>query len=158
HDLETGKETRHLGAPTHTGGRFSPDGRLFVSFGGAGGGPVVWDTTTQRPLPGLEDMRWGTDSVAFRPDGAVLAASKGCGTGFWNTASGKELEVSAMPGTPLSSFLFTADGSRILTLSREDRVRVWDAATGKQVAQRNYKVPTDAPRQQLQGQRPRDDS
>lgn len=68
-------------------------------------------------------------------------------------ASGKPAVVIPLGQTPvLSDALFSADGSRIVTVSSDGRLHVWNASTGVQVGT-PWQAPTDAPQPNGEGLR-----
>jgi WD40 repeat protein/tRNA A-37 threonylcarbamoyl transferase component Bud32 len=77
---------------------------------------------------------------AFSPDGKVLVASQGIvGTTlhFWDVASGKEIAPPRHDHPNwVSQFLFSADGSTLVTASADQTIRLWDATDLTQVRPR----------------------
>jgi WD40 repeat protein len=84
----------------------------------------VWDTEADKVSQfGKEG---DADSVALSPDGRFLLvtmSSEPVSTKVWDIGTGRE--VTDLPGY---SAVFSTDGSRLLTVSK-DMARVWDAAT-----------------------------
>jgi WD40 repeat protein len=76
---------------------------------------------------------------AFSPDGQLLAAADGSGSGeIWDVASGERIRElrPAVPtnGTPLGAVdpVFSPDGTRVVIVGGS--VSVWDVATGAEIA------------------------
>ncbi|MBT2232125.1 AAA family ATPase [Nonomuraea sp. NEAU-A123] len=101
---------------------------------------------TTRPLRAVLSTRDGyVSSVAFSPDGRVLASgSHGGGEGWvrlWDPATGKQIGHALHdPDGRVRSVAFSPDGHTLATASSNEAgenaegwVRLWDPATGKQI-------------------------
>jgi hypothetical protein len=126
----------------------------------------LWDVATGKPLHQLDAKAGRVDSLAFSPDGRILASagSDGAMIHLWDPTTGKQLgrlESEREPATPLSMaegitrIVFSPDGRTLASVSRyrfpsntpafdgktrEVRmVRLWEVATGKERFQ--IKVP-----------------
>lgn len=154
--------------------RFSPDGSMLaaalsdgeVKLWAVSGRPSPimnassdqTASTLTRPIATLHGHEGGVYSVAFSPDGAILAsASSGGGLSKWRTSSPpanpgwnrsvklwaltpghssdgamkRYQEIATLPEHmgPINAVWFLGDGSKIASES-SDKVRLWDAATG----------------------------
>jgi RNA polymerase sigma factor (sigma-70 family) len=98
------------------------------------------DERAESQLPGGALARLGTTrfrhahivaSVAFSPDGKVIASGSHMGTlRLWDAATGKELRVLAAHNGGVIGLAFSPDGKVIATSSWDRSIRLWDAGTG----------------------------
>jgi WD40 repeat protein len=127
-----------------TGFAFSPDGgRLLVAVGPLEreGGARLIDTATgeSQRIPGY------FTAVAFHPSGKRFVTADGTGhSTLWDGETCAK--ISPLPDhTALVSWLaFTPDGAKVLTASRDCRIHVSDAGTGKALAEWTWHPKADA--------------
>lgn len=134
---------RHAGQVTSVAS--SRDGRLLAT-GGYDEAIRVWQASSGKALFRFALQRshapW-PDSVAFSPDGALLAGSKS-GEGsihLWDTASGKErTKLKIADGPTATSITFSPDGTRMAAIcwtfqgrASHSRSRLWRVKTGKEI-------------------------
>ena len=115
---------------------FSPDGR-FVAAAGADAVVRVWDVQTKTEVRGLRGHTDWVTSVAFSPDGrfvASVASEKDNALRVFelppldgaSAAGGHVLAVNAVAVSPNGKFVATA--------GTDQTIKIWDVATGKEVA------------------------
>ena len=148
-DLNTGRELRifDLSSPgsgysaTEAGMALSPDGTQFVMLDDDTESQArVIDLSSGREVRRvkLSDKRVDTISFTFTPDGRVLAA----GTvekrlKVWDVTAKKEQELTQTT-KDYSQIKFSRDG-RLLALSENYVVKIWDVTSGRELTQ--LKVP-----------------
>jgi WD40 repeat protein len=136
---QTPDEPRELKAPRYAGQflAFSPDGKRLAESSDLDETVRVWDVATGRLLHKLEppetDHHWHS-SVIFSPDGKTLIASTRSNTSgavhLWDAATGKyRSRIDAVVGR-----LTVSPDSRLLAGSGEGAIRVWELASGKELA------------------------
>ena len=133
-DVGTGRELRALKGHTNYGVysvAFSTDGARLVS-GGGDKTVKIWDARTGQELRTLKGYGSVVGSVAFSPNGALLAT--GCwnrtAVRIWDGRAGQELRTLKGHTKQVWSVAFSADGARLASGSGDQTVKLWDARTG----------------------------
>ena len=130
---------------------FSPDG-TWLATGGMDGTARIWDPATGQQLAELSHSgKIGkvVRAVAFSPDGTRLATtSSGDSTvRIWDPATGQQLAKLSHGslaarlgrGPVVREVAFSPDGTRLATTgSGDSTVRIWDPATGQQLAKLSH--------------------
>jgi WD40 repeat protein/serine/threonine protein kinase len=130
----------------------SPDGRTLAS-GDAGGGVLLWDTSSRRCRATLSGHARAAEWLAFSPDGTLLAS---CGDTepvtngkkellLWDVATGQlrsRPEGAIANDVRLMAFL---DRGRLLAVVTRDAhsirtIRVWDLASGTAQPKLRYQI------------------
>lgn len=110
---------------------FSPEGSL-LAIGEAHGQMRLLDLRTwslNEPLP--SEPGAGVSALAFSPNGDLLAAGYGHDQGtirVWNTLSGQLRGQLTNHTSNISGLVFSPDGQRLFSASRDETIRVWDVA------------------------------
>jgi hypothetical protein len=115
---------------------FSHDGRWLAI---ARGQLELWDVATGAQLAAAYPMWGGVNAVAFAPDDRWLAVV-GAGMQSWDITT-RQGKPALTPRRELMGHLsevysvdISPDGKWLVTTSRDDSFKVWDAATGRQLA------------------------
>jgi len=111
---------------------FSPESRLVgekaasafgrLAVGDAGTLVTLWDLPLRRPITQCRGSRYGVYSLAFSPDGSIVAAGGRCGVQLWDAATGTLL-LTLECGDFVGGLAFTSDGKRLAASS-------WQRFTG----------------------------
>ena len=117
---------------------FSPDSRLLAVASGIG----VWlyEVSTSRELALLSGHEGVVTTVAFSPDGSLLASGSSDQTvKLWDLATGQEMVTLGQHGGWVLSVAFSPDGSTLASGSSTFRtgegvIRLWEVATGRNIA------------------------
>jgi WD40 repeat protein len=126
-----------IGPPLrHTGyrfGAFSPDGKVFLSYGGLTA--QLWDTDrgqlVAKPLVHQSPVR----GAEFGPDGTIVVTRSEDGTAQpWDAVSGQPLGQPWPGQNRVDEMVFSPDGKVLLMCSREDHTaQLWEVAPGRTV-------------------------
>jgi eukaryotic-like serine/threonine-protein kinase len=135
-DARFGNELQSLQGHTKsvTSISFSPDGQRLASAS-ADWTVKLWDLTSGQELAPFTGPVAAVACLSFCPDEKQrLAAGTWSGTvHIWNGLDGKApLSIKAHAGEVLG-VAFSADGARVASGGQDGKVKVWDAATGKQL-------------------------
>lgn len=136
-DTETGKNIRTLAGHSNPIANLaiSPDGRFIVS-GSFNEQPKMWDLNTGY-LSKTFDCN-GIRSLAISPDGKSVIFGGMSDIQIWDIAKGEKIkklkvEVDKDNVSWIRSMAYSQDGKFILTGSEDSSVKLWNAATGKEI-------------------------
>ena len=141
-DVVDGRELWSVASDASGSLAFSPDGTTLTLTGR--NAVRLWDvasgdSVTTHSTPGLDDET-EVLSVALSPDGATLAIGRWSALELWDIAQGREIAALAGHSGGISSLAFSSDGASLASGSYDRTARVWDAATGGNVA--TFDLPT----------------
>ena len=115
---------------------FSPDGTILASGGGSHEGTIrLWDmdsrqqiATLQEPVVGPSGRVVGVSSLAFSPDGTILASGeRGSGTvKLWEMATREQTATLGGHSEWVHSLAFSPDGGTLASGSRDGTMVLWD--------------------------------
>jgi WD40 repeat protein len=111
---------------------YSPDG-IILAAGGADSSVQLWDVPSQRLRVVLRGPPGGsTHSLAFSPDGKLLASGSHSGPGalrLWEVATGNQLAALPQDKESVWSLAFTPDGATLASGGYDGAITLWDVAT-----------------------------
>jgi WD40 repeat protein len=118
------RQERILPTPFNTAVLFSPDGRWLATA--THGHYTIWEAgqwTARHQF--TNDAGPGSSLMSFSPDARLLAVRKSAEeVQLLDPATG--LEVACLPGATLTPRCFNPDGTRLVVLEGDRRLRVWD--------------------------------
>jgi len=136
-DITTGQEIRTFSG--HTRGinsiDLSPDGSKVLS--GSNDTTIkLWDIATGREIKTFTGhTNLGLiESVCFSPDGKHVLSGAWDGIKLWDIDTGKEIKTFSEHTGLVTSVRFTPCGKHILSASSDGTTRIWDIATGIEIA------------------------
>ena len=115
---------------------FSPDGTRIATGTGSDGGARVLDAPPARRSPAWTDRRG--DAVAFSPDGTRIATASAMAARGLRGGYRREIARVNHDGR-VNAVAFSPDGARVATGSSDGGARVFDAATGAQIARLDHR-------------------
>ena len=113
---------------------FSPDGKTFA--GVDHGVLVLWELATAKEIRRFPGHEAGLSSVAFSPDGRILATAgdwRQTLIRLWDVATGKEVLQPQGHQDEVLAVAFSPDGKVVASASQDGTARLWDVASGKNV-------------------------
>ena len=112
------------------------DGKILAT-GGLGTTLKIWDAVKGRELRSIATESDWTFSVAFSPDGKIVAnASAGNGPGFielWDVATGSKLRTLRGHTDRVLAVAFAHNGDYLVSGSMDKTVKIWDVASGREI-------------------------
>ena len=97
----------------------------------------LWDLTARRSLGQLgEGSTDSLESVAYSPDGSMLAAADVAGSiWLWEVPGGKPVGQLTGHEGAVQSIAFGPDGSTLASAGSDGTVRLWDLSSEEQVGE-----------------------
>jgi WD40 repeat protein len=92
----------------------------------------LWDVATGRRLRTLGGDMAAVTSIAFSPNGKILAVASNNGTAeLWDVASGRVLRTIRDDSGSVTSVAFSPDGATLASGGNDETIKLWDAASGR---------------------------
>ncbi len=86
------------------------------------------------PSSVLGTFKGPVNSVAFSPNGKIIAACSGDGTiRLWETGTGRQIHELKGHSNVVSAITFSPDGTTLVSGSWDGTIRIWDTAQGTQI-------------------------
>jgi RNA polymerase sigma factor (sigma-70 family) len=140
-DAATGKELQHLSPEAGKiwgAADLSPDSKqVAAAIESLDGHIGIWDISSGKKAASFGAGYYAL--VRFSPDGKQLAAFETANAPrraveMWDVASHRRLlSWKAHGGHQVMSLLFSPDSRHLFTCASDGKIRIWDAATGRQV-------------------------
>ncbi len=142
-DAKTGQETITMNVDTpgldvHSGFThicvaFSPNGTRIATASHRGHQIKIWESNTGRELMTLNGHLNFVNSVAFSPDGSLIASGSSDGTvKAWDAETGQVM-LTCSGASDVRGVAFSPDGKRIALGSGDHAIRVWSTRTGQEI-------------------------
>ena len=105
------------------------DGSILATTGAWNLTVSLWDTTTGQHLKTLKGHKTGVYTVAFSPDGAMLATASSDGEiRSWDTTTGLLQKILIGHTEIVLSLAFSPNGDTLVSGSNDDTVLLWNLA------------------------------
>ena len=121
---------------------YSPDG-LTLAAGTSNGMVQLWGVRSQRLLDSvvLDEPDGKVEILAFSPDGKTLASGTRDEIELWNMETRAHLVTLRGNKRLIVALAFSPDGETLAFRAEDDTVRLWELATGKNLATFKYPRP-----------------
>jgi WD40 repeat protein len=116
----------------------SPDGKMVAGHGPKENTTRLWDVASQKEVATF-DGHLGATGDGFFPDNRTLATATGKGVKLWDLATRQERYTLEHR---VRLYAIAPDGQSLATCDAQDRVTLWDCATGRERA--SYPGPDNA--------------
>ncbi len=112
---------------------FSPDGKVLALPGGWNEPIRLWSIDSAEELQVLRGHRGFVRSIAFSPDGQLLAVGSTDGTvKLWNVDDGEASYVLEVFSGKVLNVKFSPEGKLLATAGHDGQVKLWDVGSEKE--------------------------
>jgi WD40 repeat protein len=133
-DLASGREVTLDGGPKVVwDAHFSPDGEHVAAVPEAGAVPVWSVDRPGRPERQLEGHQGAVSQLDYSGDGRIVTAGADRTIRVWDPGGGPPVVMQGHEDE-VTTPVFTADGSKVLSSSQDGTLRLWDSRTGAPLA------------------------
>ncbi len=112
---------------------FSPDGQYLLRLVDGKLPWRVFRTDDGEEVKAFENIAGIKSLRGFFPDGQRVFGREGGGVQVYDVSSGKKVEELALGQSPAAAITVSPDGKRILAAHVDQHVRLWDAASGREL-------------------------
>jgi WD40 repeat protein len=134
-DVNDGREMKKWSCDTdETFVFFSPDGQYLFRLVD---GKVPWQafrTNNGEQVKAFENIAGINSLRGFFPDGQRVFGRDAGGVQVYDVSSGKKVEELALGQSPAAAVTLSPDGKRFLAAHVDQHVRLWDAASGRELS------------------------
>jgi WD40 repeat protein len=96
---------------------------------------TLWDIVSRQKITTIQGDGGHVNSVAFLPDGRILARTGTDGMlRFWDVETREELATINAHTAPIHSLAISPDGAALATASADSTIRLWDTTTYQMTA------------------------
>jgi len=133
-DVETGRELHSFPVTVLASSvAFNPDGKSVV-LGLYCDSIKLIDTVTGKEIRAFPWHSLWVNSVAFSPDGKTVISGGDNTIKLCDVATGRQMHTFSGHLDNVCSIAFSPDGKQIISASKDGTIRLWDVATGKEIA------------------------
>lgn len=105
----------------------SPDGTRLATAGGFEAVVRLWRVDRGQPIAARPGIELAANSLAFSPDGGLLAVACQDGTAaLWESSGARALGSVGRRSAAIESVIFSADGRTLATGGADGCLRLWD--------------------------------
>ena len=109
---------------------FYLEGKMVVSTSREKFRVRIWVVMTGTALQTMERNSPWIESLAFSPDGKIVAVACAATVELWDVATGRIVHNLVGHSNNVNSVVFSPDGKVVTSASEDEKVKLWDAATG----------------------------
>lgn len=120
-----------------TGVAYSPDGKTFIS-GQKTSLPKLWDTSLGRVMKRVSQKTAGIYSLAFSPNGNLIALGTYGSISICDANSSKEISIPISRTSPIISVEFSPDNQSLIAVADNQEISLWDTNSGNKI--RNFDI------------------
>ncbi|MFV8366898.1 WD40 repeat domain-containing protein [Flavobacterium sp. XS1P27] len=120
-----------------TGVAYSPDGKTFIS-GQKSSLPKLWDIALGKVMKRVSQKTAGIYSLAFSPNGILIALGTYGSISICDTNSSKEILIPISRTSPIISLEFSPDNQSLIAVADNQEISLWDTNSGTKI--RNFDI------------------